>query len=136
MEKIIDTSTTTKKSGRYWPLWIPMIILLLYILVPLSYTVYYVITDGHDYFWDFDLTTVPMIIMAILMLIAWWKPVLGGTLILITSAILCINGISAPTGGDGGGLAFLYFMAAAVILAIPGILFLIFGIFRRHKYIK
>jgi len=72
-----------------------------------------------------------MISMAILLLIAWFKPFIGGILILLASIIIIILGFLAGTvgsGGDVGGIYwFFWFIVWGIPLAIPGLLFLIFG---------
>ena len=130
----MGTSIPTKKPSRYWPLWIPRGLLLAFVIGPFLYTVidYTFIKELSPRFWDFGLSVVPMITMAILLLIAWFKPIIGGILIIIASIILLFLGFSF-VGASEGGYAAAMLMMWGVPLAMPGVLFVIFGGIRRSK---
>jgi hypothetical protein len=128
----MNTSRPRKKTIRYWPLWIPRVLLLIYILGPFFNTIKkYAFTERlSPRFWDFDPFIVPMISMAILLLIAWFKPYFGGILILIASIIIIFSGFLACDGSDTGYSAGFGLMIWSCLLVIPGVLFLVMG---RHK---
>jgi len=129
----LDTSHTQReKPIRYWPLWIPRALLLIYILGLFFYTVidYTFIKELSPRFWDFGPAIYQMISMAILLLIAWFKPFIGGILTLLASIIIIILGFLAALwfGGDVVGIYwFFWFIIWGIALALPGLLFLIFG---------
>lgn len=128
----MDTSHTQReKPIRYWPLWIPRSLLLIYILGLFLYTVidYTFIKELSPRFWDFGPAIYQMISMAILLLIAWFKPFIGGILTLLASIIIIILGFLAVSRSiDVDGIYwFFWFIMWGIPLALPGILFLIFG---------
>jgi hypothetical protein len=118
-----------RKTIRYRDLWIPRALLLIYILGPFFYTVidYTIIKELSPRFWDFGLAKYPMISMAILLLIAWFQPFIGGVLILLGSIIVFILGILIVLGAGEGGYVGIWFIIFGILLALPGSLFLKFG---------
>jgi hypothetical protein len=126
----LDTSHTQReKSIRYWPLWIPRALLLIYILGLFLNTVihYTFVEELSPRFWDFGPSIYQMISMAILLLIAWFKPFIGGILTLSASIIIIILAFLAVWSGDGGVYLGSWLIGWGIPLAIPGLLFLIFG---------
>jgi len=123
----LDTSHPARKPIRYWYLWIPRALLLIYILGFFLYTVidYTFIKELSPRFWDFGLAKYPMISMAILLLIAWFQPFIGGILTLLVSIIFFIFGFLLVS--REGGYAGFWFITWSIPLALPGLLFLKFG---------
>ena len=126
----MDTSHSAKKPIRYWPLWIPRVILLIYILGLFLYTVidYTFIKELSPRFWDFGPSIGQMITMAILLLIAWFKPIIGGILIICTGIIILISaGFALLAAFSEGAFGGFWLIPWGIILPIPGALFLVFG---------
>jgi hypothetical protein len=104
--------------------------MLIYILGPFLYTVidYTFVQELSPRFWDFGLALYQMILAAVLLLIAWFKPFIGGILMLILGAIILLIGmLSIASGPEMGGYAWIEFFKWAIPLLILGYLFFKYG---------
>lgn len=122
----MDTLHSANKPIRRWLLWIPRALLLIYIFVPFFKTVFdYTFTkELSPRFWDFGSSIYSMIPILVLLLIAWFKPFIGGILILIACFIGLIVGFLSIAGNP---YAVVWFIMWAVLLVPPGCLFIVFG---------
>ncbi len=100
--------------------------MLIYILYTAIYYAFH--QELSPIFWGFGPAVIYLIISTtILLVIAWFKPVGGGILILSTSIVVPILGFSTALSGGGGVYFFGWCVVWVIPLILPGLLFLLFG---------